>query len=209
MTGLGFATRDTGAKSEEDQGILEFLTIRNDRTHENMKLLIDLKNIFARQLPKMPKEYIVKLVFDRNHEAMVIVKNKTKAIGGICYRMYPTQKFAEIAFLAITATEQVRGYGTRLMNKYKERMQKNGMEYVVTYADNFALGYFKKQGFSTELKMPAERWKGFIKDYDGGTFMECYIHPKMDYQNISSIIKSQKQVHNALVPSRNHVVVRH
>ena len=39
-----------------------------------MKLLIDLKNIFARQLPKMPKEYIVKLVFDRNHESMVILK---------------------------------------------------------------------------------------------------------------------------------------
>lgn len=107
----------------------------------------------------MPKEYIVKLVFDRNHEAMVILKNKSKVIGGICYRVYPTQQFAEIAFLAITATEQVRGYGTRLMNKYKERMQKLGVEYLVTYADNFALGYFKKQGFSTEIKMPTSRWK--------------------------------------------------
>jgi histone acetyltransferase len=43
-----------------------------------MKFLIYLKNIFARQLPKMPKEYIVKLVFDRNHESLVILKNKTK-----------------------------------------------------------------------------------------------------------------------------------
>jgi len=29
----------------------------------------------------------------------------------------------------------------------------------------------------------------YIKDYDGGTFMQCYIHPKMDYINISQIIK--------------------
>ncbi len=29
--------------------------------------------------------------------------------------------------------------------------------------------------------MSQDRWKGYIKDYDGGTFMECYIHPKMDY----------------------------
>lgn len=29
-----------------------------------MRFIIDLKNIFARQLPKMPKEYIVKLVLD-------------------------------------------------------------------------------------------------------------------------------------------------
>jgi histone acetyltransferase len=110
------------------------------RTHENMRLLIDLKNIFSRQLPKMPKEYISKLVFDRNHESLVILKSKTKIIGGICYRVYPTQRFAEIAFLAVTATEQVKGYGTRLMNKYKDKMQKLGMEYLLTYADNYAIG---------------------------------------------------------------------
>ena len=70
----------------------------------------------------MPKEYIVKLVFDRNHESMVITKDKNKVIAGICYRKYPSQQFAEIAFLAVTSTEQVRGYGTRLMNKFKEHM---------------------------------------------------------------------------------------
>lgn len=59
-----------------------------------MRKLLDLKNIFARQLPKMPKEYIVKLVFDRNHESMMIVKDDTKVVGGICYRIYPTQRFA-------------------------------------------------------------------------------------------------------------------
>jgi histone acetyltransferase len=37
--------------------------------------------------------------------------------------------------------------------------------------------------------MPFERWKGYIKDYDGATFLECSIHPKMDYTNISNIIK--------------------
>ncbi len=75
MTGLGFATRDQGAKIQEDQGILDYKILKNDGNRENMKLLIDLKNIFSRQLPKMPKEYIVKLVFDRHHESMVILKN--------------------------------------------------------------------------------------------------------------------------------------
>ena len=137
-----------------------------------MRMLIDLKNIIARQLPKMPKEYIVKLIFDRKHEAMVIVKNETKIIGGICFRVFESQKFAEIAFLAVTAHEQVKGYGTRLMNKYKEEMQRRGMEYLLTYADNYAIGnlriffviksegYFKKQGFSKSIKMTSERWKG-------------------------------------------------
>ncbi len=74
-----------------------------------MKALIDLKNIFSKQLPKMPKEYICKLMFDRKHEALVIQKTQSKKIiGGICFRVYEEQKFAEIAFLAITSDEQVR-----------------------------------------------------------------------------------------------------
>lgn len=37
--------------------------------------------------------------------------------------------------------------------------------------------------------MNTDRWKGFIKDYDGGTLMECYVHPTIDYGSISDIIK--------------------
>eukprot|EP00331_Platyophrya_macrostoma_P019097 CAMPEP_0176470454 /NCGR_PEP_ID=MMETSP0127-20121128/40463_1 /TAXON_ID=938130 /ORGANISM="Platyophrya macrostoma, Strain WH" /LENGTH=296 /DNA_ID=CAMNT_0017864747 /DNA_START=1 /DNA_END=891 /DNA_ORIENTATION=- len=79
------------------------------------------------------------------------------------------------------------------MNKFKECMQGREIEYLLTYADNYAIGYFKKQGFSKEISIPLERWKGYIKDYDGGTMMECIIHPKIDYSNISNIIKQQKQ----------------
>lgn len=99
--------------------MIEFVMIHNDERHESMRKLLDLKNIFSRQLPKMPKEYIVKLVFDRNHEAMIIQRNGTKVIGGICFRMFPERRFTEVVFLAITANEQVKGYGTRLMNKFK------------------------------------------------------------------------------------------
>jgi histone acetyltransferase len=55
----------------------------------------------------------------------------------------------------------------------------------MTYADNFALGYFRKQGFTKDYKMNQDRWKGYIKDYEGGTMMECYIHPKLDYSRVS------------------------
>lgn len=37
--------------------------------------------------------------------------------------------------------------------------------------------------------MEEERWKGFIKTYEGGTFMECEIDKNMDYANISDIIR--------------------
>jgi hypothetical protein len=50
---------------------------------------------------------------------MIILKNNQKVIGGICFREFKEERFAEIAFLAITSTEQIRGFGTRLMNKLK------------------------------------------------------------------------------------------
>ena len=111
--------RDSAAKQQEQTNVITFHIIKNDQNHESLKYLLDLKNIFARQLPKMPKEYIVKLVFDRNHESMIILKNNTKVLGGICFREFKQERFAEIAFLAITSTEQIKGFGTRLMNKLK------------------------------------------------------------------------------------------
>ena len=46
VTGLGFATRDIGAKSEEEQGIIEFTVIRNDRftNLKNLVIMIIIKN---------------------------------------------------------------------------------------------------------------------------------------------------------------------
>ena len=89
----------------EDE-ILNFKVITNDDTDSSCRYLIILKNIFSKQLPKMPKEYIVRLVLDRRHVTLALLKGK-KIIGGVCYRPYFEQKFAEIAFLAISANEQV------------------------------------------------------------------------------------------------------
>lgn len=60
--------------------------------------------------------------------------------------MVDSQKFGEIAFCAITADEQVRGYGTRLMNHLKQYARDmDGLTHFLTYADNNAVGYFIKQ----------------------------------------------------------------
>ena len=78
--GIGFSLRDKNIKTQEEKGLFEFAVIKNtgENTKENldnMKLLTDLKNIISKQLPKMPKEYIVRLVFDKLHESMLIIKS--------------------------------------------------------------------------------------------------------------------------------------
>ena len=112
-----------------------------------------------------------------------------KVIGGTCYRPNLENKFVEIAFLAISSLEQVKGFGTRLMNKLKDHCKKEGIRYFLTYADNNAIGYFKKQGFHKNIKMPREQFREYIKDYDGGTLMEAEIDSKIDYSNLSEILK--------------------
>ena len=40
--------------------------------------------------------------------------------------------------------------------------------------------------------MPRERWAPFIKDYEGGTLMECYINPRIEYLSTSAMIARQR-----------------
>ncbi|TMW62917.1 hypothetical protein Poli38472_005535 [Pythium oligandrum] len=197
-------SRDDMAKMEEDGGMLKFDVITNDGTPERMIQLTTLKNIFARQLPKMPREYIVRLVFDRNHRSMVILKNGKHVIGGICYRPFEPNHFAEIAFCAINAADQVKGYGTRLMNHLKEYVKSTGITHFLTYADNYAIGYFKKQGFAKVVSMPKSNWFGYIKDYDGGTLMECTIHHQINYLRITSMVQQQRKKIQDKIKERSH-----
>lgn len=39
----------------------------------------------------------------------------------------------------------MKGYGSFLMNNLKDHAQKEGILTFLTYADNYAIGYFKKQ----------------------------------------------------------------
>jgi histone acetyltransferase len=229
----------------------KYAIVTNDNTTTSLVRLVGLKSLFARQLPKMPREYIARLVFDRRHSSLALlasdvssdsgddtmlsnnindndnsnsntnnnnddisnnnnntnneeeVEEKTKPIikeecdesiiGGICYRAYPDMRFAEIAFCAVSASQQVKGYGTKLMNLFKMHAISIGIEYFITYADNYAIGYFKKQGFTKVVQMPKGRYQGLIKDYDGGTIMECYVHPSIDYTRIAETVGIQRQ----------------
>ncbi|KAL7470948.1 hypothetical protein ACHAXS_011224 [Conticribra weissflogii] len=174
--------------------------VQNDGSRQNLIRLIGLKSLFAKQLPKMPKEYIARLVFDRRHKSLALLstdprkKNSDEEIiGGICYRSYPEMRFAEIAFCAVSASQQVKGYGTKLMNLFKRHAVTEGVEYFITYADNYAIGYFKKQGFTKDVTMHKTRYHGLIKDYDGGTIMECYVHPSIDYTRIPEMVQAQRE----------------
>lgn len=79
---------------------------------------------------------------------------------------------------AVTSNEQVKGYGTHLMNHLKGLpYQEWYPPHFLTFADEFAVGYFKKQGFSKDLKLSKAVYGGYIKDYEGATLMGCELTP--------------------------------
>jgi histone acetyltransferase len=94
---------------------LKYIVITNDGKPENMIKLVALKSLFAKQLPKMPRAYIARLVFDRKHTSLAILSEDPalkdtdeEVIGSICYRAFPEMRFAEIAFCAVNASHQVK-----------------------------------------------------------------------------------------------------
>ena len=68
------------------------------------------------------------------------------------------------------------------------------VRHFLTYADNYAIGYFKKQGFTTDITVDKVLWVGYVKDYEGGTLMECQMIDKVKYLQVADIIPQQRQV---------------
>ncbi|XP_008329849.1 histone acetyltransferase KAT2B [Cynoglossus semilaevis] len=196
------SARDEAARIEERRGVIEFHVIGNSLNQKPNKRilmwLVGLQNVFSHQLPRMPKEYITRLVFDPKHKTLSLIKDG-RVIGGICFRMFPSQGFTEIVFCAVTSNEQVKGYGTHLMNHLKEYHIKHEILNFLTYADEYAIGYFKKQGFSKDIKVSKAKYVGYIKDYEGATLMGCELNPSIPYTEFSVIIKKQKEIIKKLI----------
>ncbi|KAI9830015.1 MAG: histone acetyltransferase [Phylliscum demangeonii] len=194
---------------EERNGDIEFRVVNNDSSRESIIILTGLKCLFQKQLPKMPKEYIARLVFDRTHLSIAIVKKPLEVVGGITYRPFKGRQFAEIVFCAISSDQQVKGYGAHLMSHLKDYVKATSdVMHFLTYADNYAIGYFKKQGFTKDITLDKPRWMGYIKDYEGGTIMQCTMVPKIRYLEAAKMLLKQKEAVHAKIRafSKSHVV---
>ena len=67
------------------------------------------------------------------------------------------------------------------MNYMKDYAVRKGMLVLLTYADSFATGYFKKQGFTSKIDVSKKIYQGHIKEYEGATLMACQLHPMWDH----------------------------
>lgn len=105
-----------------------------------------------------------------------------------------------------------QGYGGMLMDHFKAHIRKTypNVMHFLTYADNFAVIFFKKQGFSKDITLHRSVWAGYIKDYEGGTIMQCTMLRKVDYLNKANILAQQREAIIAKIreKSRSHIVYK-
>ncbi|CAG8384428.1 unnamed protein product [Penicillium salamii] len=201
--------QDKPAVVEERNGDIEIRVVHNDRSPESTVTLTGIKCLFQSQLPQMPKKYITRLVFDSNHLSMAIVKMPLEVVGGITYREFRDRKLAEIVFCAISPDHQVKGYGSHLMNHFKDYLKASSpIMHMLTYADNYAVGYFQKQGFTKQITLDEKIWKGIIKDYEGGKLMQCTMIPRIRYLEAARMLHKQKESVKAKIRTfnQNHVI---
>lgn len=191
MASLTPLEREILHSKQEEEGILQFPVVWNDCTDASVTMLLQLKAVFVQQLPKMPRDYVSRLVLDRQHVSLACTFHG-EVVGGITYRPVFSQNMAEIVFCAVHVKHQVQGYGTRIMNQIKEQCKRDGIEGMLTYADNHAVGYFRKQGFKKQVTMKRERWQGYLKDYEGATLMECIVDPTIDYLSTRQVPPRQR-----------------
>jgi histone acetyltransferase len=157
----------------------------------------------------MPKEYIARLVYDRTHTSLAIVKIPLEVIGGISIREFRVRKFAEIVFCAVSSDQQVKGYGAHMMAHLKDYVKATSpVMHFLTYADNYATGYFQKQGFTKEITLDKSIWIGYIKDYEGGTLVQCSMLPRVRYLEAGRMLLKQKETIQAKICllSKSHII---
>ncbi|KAF9890667.1 hypothetical protein FE257_005798 [Aspergillus nanangensis] len=194
---------------EERNGEIEFQVVNNDGSQESTVILTGLKCLFQKQLPKMPKDYIARLVYDRTHNSLAIVKRPLEVIAGISFREFRDRKFAEIVFCAVSSDQQVKGYGAHLMAHLKDYIKATSpVMHLLTYADNYATGYFQKQGFTKDITLDKSIWMGYIKDYEGGTLVQCTMLPRIRYLEVGRMLLKQKAAVRAKMQllSKSHII---
>jgi histone acetyltransferase len=186
---------------------LHFTVAWNSGEIHHTVLLFGFKKIISQQLPMMPVDYIIRILLDRNHRCLLAIQlpehgefhnspekmlEHCQVVGGICFRPFHSQGFAEIVFLAVEESNKHRGIGTLVMNQLKEHVKTEEIKFFLTYADNTAIGYFVKQGFTKKKTMVRSRWDGYIKDYVRSTLMECKILYNVNYLTFKRDLARQK-----------------
>lgn len=162
--------------------------IKNDHTDQNLMNLADVGQIYSTTLKNMNSGFITHIVFDPNYQT-IIATNLGKIAGGITFRVFKNRNFAEIIFCCVNPAVQQKGVGAHMMNKLKSYIQSINIDEIIVYADNFAIEFFLRQGFSP-INLNPVIYKGYITECDSAMLMNNHIFKEIDYERMHDYLQA-------------------
>ncbi|KAK3315618.1 histone acetyltransferase GCN5-like protein [Apodospora peruviana] len=151
--------------------------------------------IQEKQLPNMPKDYIARLVYNRTHLSLDIVKMPLEVIG-----RNNLPRIQALQGIRIAPHGPFEG----LCQSCRPVM------HFLTFADNYATGYFSKQGFTKTLLSTGLSGPALSRIYNGVTFMQCSMVSRIRYSQVSYMLLKQKETVQVkiqtLSKSKSHVI---
>ncbi len=77
------------------------------------------------------------------------------------------------------------------MSGFKELCRKCDLWYLLTYADNHAVSFFQRHGFSKEIALAPQWYRPYLKHYEGAEPMGCRIEQFQNYADFNGNIETQ------------------
>lgn len=186
------------------ENLLEFKIIRNDHTKMSLIYLIAARNLVGECLTNMPGTYITHLIYNELHTTIsAYIKNTSRLASCVTFRNFYQRGFSELVFCVVQSENQITGVGANIIAHFKEYLQVVNIRHIVVYADNSAIGFFEKQGFSKKIGIPKEVYDDYIGHYDGATLMYARVDPYYNYVSHPDFTESiQKIIAATLEPPR-------
>ncbi|KAI1719800.1 exostosin family domain-containing protein [Ditylenchus destructor] len=196
------------ADREMSGGNTSLMLIRNTnswlQSHEKMSYFTQIQRLYAAGLTKMGRDYITHTTFNPLHSNMFIRNAKRNVIASICFHEIKARNLVELIFFVVHVNQQLKGYGTLMMNAFKQYIvdQQHKFQYILTYADNNAQDFFKKQKF-INVKISPRQYRGFIKQYRAAQLKQfnlCARDNYSDHHLIESFMHDDEPAHINIFP---------
>eukprot|EP00347_Sterkiella_histriomuscorum_P001604 403371394 len=168
-----------------------FFEFTEDELMKHTQWIVEFKNSVSQLLP-IERGYLINKQRSPNKAFFVIFKNKV--IGGCLFKPHMENCFLELVYLCILPQFQRRlGLGTKLLNELKIYAQREEYRHIIVYADNNALDFFKKQGFSTQIELYEKCYTNSIEHFVRAQLMGFKIHESINYKELRSTVCQQAQ----------------
>jgi N-acetylglutamate synthase-like GNAT family acetyltransferase len=137
----------------------------------------------------MDCSYLTDWVFDPDQETVLALSDGAPA-GALCLARFPKHSFAEIVFIAVKSEVRSAGIGRYLIRRMHARLQSEGLRNFIVSADDSAIVFFRRSGFSAHFppEAPREFFASIVCSYEHSTLMVLTIGPEIDYAGMDDWI---------------------